>query len=174
MVDRLTEAGGVGRPWRHQVEAADLAWSGRHVTLATGTASGKSLAFLLPSLTAIREGVPALGTLNGAGGTTLYLAPTKALAADQLRRITHLGVPGVRAGLLDGDTDVDARDWVRRHADYVLSNPDMLHYSLLPGHARWASFLRRLRFVVVDECHTYKGIFGSARRGGAAAAAAPV
>ena len=162
VVGRLTEAGGVERPWRHQAEAADLAWSGKHVTLATGTASGKSLAFLLPSLTAIREGAEtAAGTLLNAGGTTLYLAPTKALAADQLRRITHLGVPGVRAGLLDGDTDADARDWIRRHADYVLSNPDMLHYSLLPGHARWASFLRRLRFVVVDECHTYKGIFGS-------------
>src|SRR5882672_10148325 len=161
VVRRFAEAGGIRRPWLHQVEAADAAWAGRHVTLATGTASGKSLGFLLPSLTAVREGVGTAATLHGGGGTTLYLAPTKALAADQLRRLTQLAVPGVRAGLLDGDTDVDARDWVRRHADYVLSNPDMLHYSLLPGHARWASFLRRLRYVVVDECHTYKGIFGS-------------
>ena len=99
--------------------------------------------------------------LHGGAGTTLYLAPTKALAADQLRRITRLAVPGIRAGLLDGDTDIEERDWVRKHADYVLSNPDMLHFSLLPGHARWASFLRRLKYVVVDESHTYKGVFGS-------------
>src|SRR2546423_5479530 len=151
VVRAFREAGGVERPWRHQVAAAEAARSGQHVTLATGTASGKSMGFQLPALTAIREN----------SGGTLYLAPTKALAADQLRRLTHLGVPGLRAGLLDGDTDAEARDWVRQHANYVLSNPDMLHYSLLPGHARWAPFLRRLRFVVIDECHTYKGVFGS-------------
>jgi DEAD/DEAH box helicase domain-containing protein len=159
VVRRLVGAIGIDRPWTHQVEAAELAWAGRHVVVATGTASGKSLAFLLPSLTAVRQGQGS--GLSGGGGTTLYLAPTKALAADQLRRLTQLAVPGVRAGLLDGDTRVEERDWVRRHADYILSNPDMLHYSLLPGHARWASFLRRLEYVVIDECHTYKGVFGS-------------
>ncbi|WP_194926074.1 DEAD/DEAH box helicase [Catenulispora pinisilvae] len=151
VVHGFRERGGVPRPWRHQVAAAEAARAGRHVTLATGTASGKSMGFQLPALTAIRENA----------GTTLYLAPTKALAADQLRRLTRLDVPGVRAGLLDGDTDGEARDWVRQHANYVLSNPDMLHYSLLPGHARWALFLRKLRYVVIDECHTYKGVFGS-------------
>jgi DEAD/DEAH box helicase domain-containing protein len=164
VVSRL-EASGVTRPWSHQVEAASLAFSGRHVAVSTGTASGKSLAFLLPSLTAAmspaRAGAESTSVLHGGVGTTLYLAPTKALAADQLRRITRLAVPGIRAGLLDGDTDIEERDWVRKHADYVLSNPDMLHFSLLPGHARWASFLRRLRYVVIDESHTYKGVFGS-------------
>jgi DEAD/DEAH box helicase domain-containing protein len=151
VVRAFHEGAGVPRPWRHQVAAAEAARAGRHVTLATGTASGKSMGFQLPALTAIRE----------KAGNTLYLAPTKALAADQLRRLTHLAVPDVRAGLLDGDTDAEARDWVRQHANYVLSNPDMLHYSLLPGHARWAPFLRKLRYVVIDECHTYKGVFGS-------------
>ena len=165
VVKRFVSAAGVDRPWSHQAAAADLAWNGRHVALSTGTASGKSLGFLLPALTAIRAGTGDLSNLRGGlhagAGTTLYLAPTKALAADQLRRLTQLAVPGIRAGLLDGDTQFEERDWVRRHADYVLSNPDMLHFSLLPGHARWASFLRRLQYVVIDECHTYKGIFGS-------------
>jgi DEAD/DEAH box helicase domain-containing protein len=91
----------------------------------------------------------------------LYLAPTKALAADQLRALDELGLEGVRAATYDGDTPPESRDWVRRHASYVLSNPDMLHRSMLPGHPRWARFLRDLRYVVVDECHRYRGVFGS-------------
>ena len=91
----------------------------------------------------------------------LYLSPTKALAADQLRALRALDVPGVRAATYDGDTPTEERDWVRQHATYVLTNPDMLHRSLLPAHARWASFLRALRYVVVDECHGYRGVFGS-------------
>lgn len=149
---------GVTRPWRHQVEAAELAWAGRDVVVSTGTASGKSLAYLLPALTAVAEGAREPG---GRGATALYLAPTKALAADQLAALRALELPGVRASTYDGDTPADERRWVRDHAAYVLSNPDLLHYSLLPGHARWASFLRRLRFVVLDECHHYRGLFGS-------------
>ncbi len=149
---------GVARPWQHQVRAADLAWAGESVVLATGTASGKSLAYLLPALTAVRQG---LAAPDGRGATALYLAPTKALAADQLRAVQALGLQGVRAATYDGDTPTEEREWVRAHAAYVLSNPDMLHRSVLPGHARWSRFLRALRFVVVDECHTYRGVFGS-------------
>ncbi len=165
-------ARGVAAPWRHQVEAADHARARRHVVVATGTASGKSLAYLLPAITAALEpsatpgpgGTPhgaGVTARLGAGGTTLYLAPTKALAADQLAAIDALGVPGVRAATYDGDTAPDARRWVREHADLLLTNPDMLHRSLLPGHARFSRFFRRLRYVVVDECHHYRGLFGS-------------
>jgi len=149
---------GIEAPWTHQREVADLARAGRSVVVATGTASGKSLAYLLPVLTAAMEGS---GAPNGRGATALYLAPTKALAADQLRRIESLDLPGVRAATYDGDTPAEERDWVRAHANVVLTNPDMLHHSMLPGHARWASFLRALRYVVVDEVHTYRGVFGS-------------
>jgi DEAD/DEAH box helicase domain-containing protein len=145
------EAVGVETPWTHQRTAADLAWSGRSVVIATGTASGKSLAYLLPALTA---------ALNG-GGTTLYVAPTKALAGDQVRAIGELGLAEVRAATYNGDTPLEERDWARRHADIVLTNPDMVHHAMLPGHVRWSSFFKRLRFVVIDECHGYRGVFGS-------------
>jgi DEAD/DEAH box helicase domain-containing protein len=143
---------GVARPWVHQVDAAELAWSGRSVVVATGTASGKSLAYQLPVLSAL---------LADDRATALYLSPTKALAADQLRTLTELALPGVRPSAYDGDTPLDERDWVRAHSRFVLTNPDMVHRGILPNHARWASFLRRLRFVVIDECHTYRGVFGS-------------
>ena len=91
----------------------------------------------------------------------LYLAPTKALGADQLESLESLKLPGLRAAAYDGDTPMDDRDWARAHANWVLTNPDMLHRGLLPGHARWARVLRRLAFVVVDECHAYRGVFGS-------------
>ncbi len=91
----------------------------------------------------------------------LYLAPTRALAADQLRALGELGIPGVRAAVLDGDTPAAQRDWARSHANYLLTTPDMLHQTLLPRHARWTGFYRRLRYIVVDECHTYRGVFGS-------------
>jgi DEAD/DEAH box helicase domain-containing protein len=151
--DRLGAAG-IRAPWAHQAEAASHAWHGRSVIVATGTASGKSLAYLLPALTAARAG-------RRDGGTTLYLAPTKALAADQLRALDQLAVPDVLAATLDGDTPAESRDFTRDHATYLLTNPDMLHRSILPRHRRWAGFLRSLRFVVVDECHTYRGVFGS-------------
>jgi DEAD/DEAH box helicase domain-containing protein len=150
---------GVHRPWLHQVQAAELARAGRSVVLSTGTASGKSLAYLLPALTASLDGA-AGGTLAGPP-TTLYLSPTKALAADQLRAVDALGLAEVRAATFDGDTETEARDWIRRHSSYVLTNPDMLHHSMLPRHPRWAGFLRRLDYVVVDECHHYRGVFGS-------------
>jgi DEAD/DEAH box helicase domain-containing protein len=96
-----------------------------------------------------------------AGGTVLYLSPTKALAQDQLRWITDLGLPGLRAAVYDGDTSVEERSWVREHGNYVLTNPDMLHHGILPRHGAWSRFLRRLRYVVIDEAHRYRGVFGS-------------
>lgn len=151
-------ATGVDRPWSHQVAVAEAAWSGRPVVVSTGTASGKSLSYLLPVLTAIRAGARARG---GRAATALYLAPTKALAADQLHAIEALGLTGVRAATYDADTPVEQRRWIRDQAGLVLTNPDLLHHSLLPAHARWKSFLRRLCYVVVDECHHYRGVFGS-------------
>ncbi|GGP36105.1 DEAD/DEAH box helicase [Saccharothrix coeruleofusca] len=143
---------GVPVPWRHQAQAAELAWSGRDVVVATGTASGKSLAYQLPVLSKLVEDPKA---------TALYLSPTKALGADQLRAVEALGLPGVRAAKFDGDTPMAERDWVRAHANWVFSNPDMLHRGVLPNHSRWIRFFRRLSYVVVDECHAYRGVFGS-------------
>jgi DEAD/DEAH box helicase domain-containing protein len=145
-------ARGVSGPWRHQALAADAAWRGEHVIVATGTASGKSLAYQLPALARL---------LTGERATVLYLAPTKVLAADQLRVARELDLPGVRPASYDGDTPREEREWVRHHARFVLTNPDMVHHNLLPGHTAWATFLRRLCFVVVDECHAYRGVFGS-------------
>ncbi len=151
LVDRLA-ARGITAPWEHQAAAAALAWSGTSVVVSTGTSSGKSLAYQLPTLSAL---------LADDRATALYLAPTKALAGDQLRSLRSLVLPTLRAATYDGDTPVDERDWVRAHGRLVLTNPDMLHRGILPAHARWSGFLRRLRYVIVDECHTYRGIFGS-------------
>jgi DEAD/DEAH box helicase domain-containing protein len=145
-------ARGVEAPWRHQSVAADGLWAGRHVVIATGTASGKSLAYQLPTLARL---------LDDPRATVLYLAPTKALAADQLRTLTSLDLPGVRPASYDGDTPREEREWIRQHARFVLTNPDMIHHGMLPGHGAWTGFLRRLTYVVVDECHAYRGVFGS-------------
>ncbi|TYL49909.1 DEAD/DEAH box helicase [Nocardioides sp. BGMRC 2183] len=150
-------ARGVDDLWSHQRRAAEAAYQGRHAVLATGTASGKSLAYLLPALTAIRAGRRPRGR-RGAG--VLYLAPTKALAQDQWASIDGLALD-VRVATHDGDSSPEQREWTRDHAEYVLSNPDMLHRSLLPGHARWSRFFGSLRYVVVDECHHYRGVFGA-------------
>ena len=148
---------GIDRPWQHQVVAAEAAREGQHVVLATGTASGKSLAYLLPSLTAIRE---QRDVHDRRGATVLYLAPTKALAHDQMTSVRELGLD-VRITTHDGDSSREERDWARDYAEYVLTNPDMLHRSLLPSHQRWARFLGSLQYVVIDECHHYRGIFGA-------------
>ena len=150
-------ARGLASPWEHQAVAADAAHHGQHVVMATGTASGKSLGYQLPALSAVRS---ARGARGQRGATVLYLAPTKALAQDQLAGITALGLD-VRVTTHDGDSSHEQRDWAREHAEYVLTNPDMLHRSLLPGHWRWASFLGSLQYVVVDECHHYRGVFGA-------------
>ena len=116
VLDALAKSG-VDAPWAHQREAAELAHAGRHVLIATGTASGKSLAYQLPALTA----------LAGDDHTrVLYLSPTKALAGDQLRALAGLDLPFLRPATFDGDTPTDQRDWVRAHANWVLTNPDMV------------------------------------------------
>jgi DEAD/DEAH box helicase domain-containing protein len=143
-------ARGIRAPWCHQALAADHAQAGRSVIISTAAASGKSLGYLLPALSAVL-----------AGDTVLYITPTKALAADQLRSIRALGLPGVQTAVFDGDSTRAERDWARSHARYLLTTPDMLHRSLLPGHNRWSGFFGRLRYVIVDECHGYRGVFGS-------------
>ncbi len=149
---------GVPRPWSHQVAAAEAARRGEHVVLATGTASGKSLGYLLPALTDVLDARDRRGQR---GATVLYLAPTKALAQDQLAAVRGLDLPDLRATTHDGDSPREQRDWARDFGEYVLTNPDMLHRSLLPGHARWARFFSLLRYVVIDECHHYRGVFGA-------------
>jgi DEAD/DEAH box helicase domain-containing protein len=149
---------GIDRPWSHQVEAATAAYAGEHVVLSTGTASGKSLGYLMPALTAI------LGTRkprNLRGATVLYVSPTKALAQDQLASLRALGIPGLAATTHDGDSPREQRDWARDHGEYLLTNPDMLHHSMLPGHARWSKFFSLLQYVVIDEAHHYRGVFGA-------------
>ena len=172
---------GVERPWTHQVAAARSAHAGRHTVLATGTGSGKSLAAWLPALSDVlaaqSPGADSRISAHTRRPTTLYLSPTKALAADQAAALARLigeleavqreaGTPAgslrtVRAGTCDGDTPLPERDWVRAHADVVLTNPDFLHFSLLPGHERWSRLLRGLRYIVIDECHAYRGILGA-------------
>ena len=152
---------GVPAPWTHQRTAADLAHGGQHTVISTGTASGKSLAYLLPSLHAIET---SRGPKGQRGASVLYLAPTKALAQDQLatlRRLGQAGLPDLRCSTHDGDSTPEMREWTRDHGEYVLTNPDMLHRSLLPAHARWSRFFGALRYVVVDECHHYRGVFGA-------------
>ncbi len=157
-VRQAYQEGGIAAPWVHQVRTAELAWAGRHVVVATGTASGKSAAFGMPALTAALSPAP-----GGAarGDCVLYVAPTKALAHDQLSGLAGLGLAGLRAAALDGDTPDEQRRWVRAHARWVVTNPDMLHHGMLPHHDRWRGLLRELRFVVVDEAHVYRGVFGS-------------
>ncbi|MEA3076042.1 MAG: box helicase protein [Actinomycetota bacterium] len=139
--------------WTHQAAAIDLARGRRSVAVVTGTGSGKSLCFQVPIAEAVLE--------SPADASALLLYPTKALAQDQLRALSSLEVPGLVAAAYDGDTDPDTRAWVRRHANVVLTNPDMLHAGILPNHGRWANFLMRLRYVVLDELHTLRGIFGT-------------
>ena len=152
---------GITHLWSHQVEAAGAAFAGEHVVVATGTASGKSVAYQLPSLHALSEGRRSI--LRDRAPTVLYLAPTKALAHDQLAALGELatGLESVRATAVDGDNSREERAWARDHANYIVANPDVLHRSVLPGHARWARFLGGLRYVVIDECHHYRGVFGS-------------
>ncbi len=143
---------GIDRPWAHQAAVAEAAHAGRNVVISTGTASGKSLGYHLPVLSAL---------LADPKACALYLSPTKALAADQLEWLQSLRLPAIRPGPYDGDTPLADRDWARDHARLILTNPDMLHCGLLPAHARWSRVLRHLAFVVVDECHAYRGVFGS-------------
>ena len=157
LIEALIEHG-VDAPWVHQRVAADLAHEGRHVVLATGTASGKSIGYLLPALTSVLSSKRGKGRR---GSTVLYLSPTKALAQDQLDTLLRLQLPSLHVTTHDGDSSRELRDWARDHGEYLLTNPDMLHRSMLPTHPRWARYLSMLDYVVVDECHHYRGVFGA-------------
>jgi DEAD/DEAH box helicase domain-containing protein len=143
---------GIEQLYVHQAEAWEAARRGENLIVTTGTASGKTLAFNLPVLDAL-----AREPKNRA----LYLYPTKALARDQARALGELAVPRVRAAIYDGDTPTDRRWQIRKWANLVLTNPDMLHIGVLPRHDLWADVLHNLRYVVVDEAHVYRGVFGS-------------
>jgi len=136
--------------WSHQARAIDLARDGRSVALASGTASGKSLCYQVPIAEASLQ-----------GATSLMIYPTKALAQDQLVSLSSWGVPGLTASTYDGDCTPEERSWVRDNANVLLTNPEMLHQAILANHRRWAPFLQRLQFVVIDELHTLRGVFGT-------------
>ena len=136
----------------HQSEVFDFAAAGAHVIVATGTASGKTLAFNLPVVNSLAAD-PVL--------RAIYVYPTKALAQDQARALGAFGLRSLRPAIYDGDTERERRWQVRRWANLVLTNPDMLHVGILPHHDRWADVLANLRYVVVDEAHVYRGVFGS-------------
>lgn len=152
---------GIAAPWTHQAETAAHARAGRHVVVATGTASGKSLGYVLPVLAEL---------MADPAATALYLSPTKALGADQLAAARELAADAagrsadahpVAVASYDGDTPREVRRAVRESARWVFTNPDMVHIGILPRHQHWARVLRKLRYVVVDECHAYRGVFGA-------------
>ncbi len=148
------ERRGITRLYSHQREAWDAIEAGNDVVVVTPTASGKTLCYNLPVLNAVR----------GAQAKALYLFPTKALAQDQVAELNELnraGELGVRAFTFDGDTPGDARRAVRTKGDVVVTNPDMLHTAILPHHTKWAQFFESLAYVVIDEVHGYRGVFGS-------------
>ncbi len=145
---------GIDRLYSHQAEAWSATQRGEHVVVVTPTASGKSLCYTLPVVAAAMR----------RQAKALYLFPTKALAQDQVAELLELnaaGGLGVKAFTFDGDTPGDARQAVRLHGDIVVSNPDMLHQGILPHHTKWAQFFENLQYVVIDEVHSYRGVFGS-------------
>jgi DEAD/DEAH box helicase domain-containing protein len=146
------QARGLDSLYLHQRNVWDAAARGEHVVVTTGTASGKSLAFNLPVLDALAREPK---------HRALYLYPTKALAQDQARALAELRSPNVRAAIYDGDTPLEQRWQIRKWANVILTNPDMLHIGVLPHHDRWADVLHNLRYVIVDEAHVYRGVFGS-------------
>ncbi len=152
LVANRLELTGIEALYEHQAAAATRIRDGHHTVVATGTASGKSLCYQLPLLHAV---------LDDDRTTALYLSPTKALARDQVRALREFRIPQVRAAAYDGDLPRAERDAIRRTANVILTNPDMLHIGILPAHRRWADFLHRLSLVIVDECHVARGVFGS-------------
>jgi DEAD/DEAH box helicase domain-containing protein len=151
LVSRLSLLGVEGL-FEHQRIGLEALRGGRNVMLATGTASGKSLVYQIAT---------AESALVTPKATALFLFPTKALARDQLRAMRAFKLPQVRAAAYDGDTPQAERPLIRRNANLVLTNPDMLHLALLADNARWADFMLRLSVVVVDEAHVLRGVFGS-------------
>ena len=138
--------------WAHQAAAIDLIRAGRHTVIATGTASGKSRCYQVPIAEAVTD--------PKVGATALLIYPTKALAQDQLRALGDFGVAEMLAAAVDGDAGPEERSWARSSARVVLTNPEMLHHGLLAHHRRWARLFRNLAYVVVDELHLLRGMFG--------------
>src|SRR5204862_5518384 len=138
--------------YAHQRAAWDAAQAGKHVLVTTGTASGKTLAFNLPVLDELAREPKS---------RALYLYPTKALAQDQFRTLSSYRVPRLKPAIYDGDTPTEQRWQIRKWSNVILSNPDMVHVGLLPNHDRWGDVLANLRYVVIDEAHVYRGVFGS-------------
>ena len=165
------EAERIETPAPTHAEDTKSTGSGGHVIVATGTASGKTLSYLMPTLDAIcrasyGEPVSSTSAYSGAENlnnraNVLYISPAKALSADQLTALTSYNLPGLHAASYDGDTPTGERRWIREHSNFILTTPDMLNYSILSNHRQWASFLRGLRYVVLDEAHSYRGVFGA-------------
>jgi DEAD/DEAH box helicase domain-containing protein len=155
VVSQALAARGIRCLYSHQAEAWDLCQQGENVVVVTGTASGKTLCYNLPVLDVL---------LRDPGARALYLFPTKALSQDQRDELASFfpaGATAVPVATYDGDTPAQARSAIRGHARVLISNPDMLHTGILPHHTLWAAFLRDLRYVVIDEMHAYRGVFGS-------------
>lgn len=148
----MLRAQGIEALYSHQAEAWTFARAGENIAIATGTTSGKTLAFNLPVLSAL---------LMNELSRALYLFPTKALAQDQLNTLTRMQSADMPAAIYDGDTSKSNRKAIRDRARIILTNPDMLHTGILPHHTIWDEFFRNLRFIVIDEMHTYRGVFGS-------------
>lgn len=154
--ERLIDRG-IQQLYSHQVALAESAWNQQHSIIATGTSSGKSLGYLLPIVTTLS---------NHPRATALYLTPTKALGNDQLLALSSLldglePYATIHPAPYDGDTPVEARQIIREQSRFLMSNPDMLHAGILPNHQRWQRFFRNLHYLVIDECHTYRGVFGA-------------
>ena len=150
---RSLSAIGIERLYSHQAQAVNKALDGAHVAVVTSTASGKTLCYNIPVLQT---------QLASPGKNALYLFPTKALAQDQLRKLQEFGMQdGPRFGIYDGDTPQTERRSIRRNCHTIITNPDMLHVGILPNHVHWAGFFSKLSFVVIDEMHTYRGVFGA-------------
>jgi DEAD/DEAH box helicase domain-containing protein len=150
--ERVRAAIGVPQLYAHQRAAWEAAARGEHVLTTTGTASGKTLAFNLPALDALARQPKS---------RALYLYPTKALAQDQFRTLSGYRVPGLKPAIYDGDTPTEQRWQIRKWSNVILTNPDMVNVGILPNHDRWGDVLANLRYVVIDEAHVYRGVFGS-------------
>lgn len=152
-LEKRLKSAGIERLYSHQAEAINLVLDGSHVVVVTSTASGKTLCYNLPVVHT---------QLTTPGKNALYLFPTKALAQDQLRKLREFDLTdGPRFGIYDGDTPTSERARIRRNCHTILTNPDMLHVGILPNHTSWAEFFRSLAFVVIDEMHVYRGVFGA-------------
>lgn len=155
-LESVLQTQGIKKLYSHQVSAIESIREGKDITIVTSTASGKTLCYNIPVIETL---------LNNPEARALYLYPTKALAQDQLKKLFLFkeldGSIDFDIGTYDGDTPTSTRKKLRDSGRIILSNPDMLHASILPNHSRWSSFFTNIRFIVIDEIHAYKGIFGS-------------